>query len=167
VKTAGFSVGSASGLLIFAFVLGLTACSEPTPQAFFCETTPQAGDAQPYKQLIVSFSNDAVCLQGPDESKQCAKPNQPQATPWQDLDAQTQRRDIIKVKMTKDLVLMDLQKESRLSAPVQTPSETTSTNARYEFSKKDKTLIVTTQEQEISNVFTCKPWVQRSWWQLY
>ena len=96
-----------------------------------------------------------------------AKPNQTQATPWQDLDAHTQRLDIIKVKMTKDLVLMDLQKVLRLSATVQTPSESASTIARYEFSKKDKTLTVTTQEQEMSNVFTCKPWVQRSWWRLY
>lgn len=96
-----------------------------------------------------------------------AKPNQTQATPWQDLDAHTQRLDIIKVKMTKDLVLMDLQKVLRLSATVQTPSESASTVTRYEFSKKDKTLTVTTQEQEMSNVFTCKPWVQRSWWRLY
>lgn len=167
MKTSGFSVGLASGLLYFALVLGLTACSETMHQAFFCETTPQAEDVQPYKQLIVSFSNDSVCLQGPEESKQCAKPNQTQATPWQDLDAHTQRLDIIKVKMTKDLVLMDLQKVLRLSATVQTPSESASTVTRYEFSKKDKTLTVTTQEQEMSNVFTCKPWVQRSWWRLY
>lgn len=149
------------------FVLGLSACSEQPVQAFFCETTPQAGDAKLYKQLIVPFSNEAVCLQGPGEAMQCAKPNQSQASPWLIQDPQTQRRDIIKVKMTKDLVLMDLQRESRLTSPVQTPSDTTSTNARYEFSKKDKTLIVTTQAQEMSNVFTCKPWIQRSWWQLY
>lgn len=154
-------------IFVISCFVSLSACGEKTAQEYFCETSPEQAAAQAYRQQIVILTKDSFCLQGNADLLQCAKPNQAQVSPWQTQDTQSQRREIIKVKMSKDVVLLDLQKETRTAPIAQTPAETTTTNARYEFQKKDKTLIVTSQENEMPVVFTCKPWVKRAWWQIY
>ena len=148
-------------------LVGLTACTEAPIKEYFCEAYPQEGESRLYKQQIVQLKNDGFCVLGNNNEPLCALTTQYTTTPWRLEDGGAQVREVTKLKVSKDAMKMDVEKEWRTTEAVQTENQSTHVSMRYEFQKREGTLTLSNQEATAATVYACKPWAKRAWWQVY
>lgn len=153
------------GLLLS--LTGLMACTEAPIKEYFCETSPREGESQFYQQQIFQVQNDGFCVLGSSNQPVCAVANQSTSTPWRLQDADTQVREITKLKISKDTLSMDVEQESRTTQAAPAENQSNVVSVHYEFQKRTGTLTQSTQEASPITVYACKPWTKRAWWQIY